>query len=361
MRNTHTNLIGCTLAVLLLASATATAQTPLGSEWTYQGKLDLLGSPLNDTADFEFTLYDADAGGNTVGSVIAASNVTVVDGLFTVELDFGVLAFNGEARWLEINVRSPAGGGAFSTLDPRQPLTATPYAQSLAPGALIRGEPPFITGVLTVQATAPGTAFLGVADSSPDSIGVAGWSGGGSTVAGLAKGDKAVWGKSSSGWSGYFEQGDAYFADNVGIGVPNPTTALDVAGTVTATAFVGDGSSLTGVPGDNLGTHIATQALDMSGNVIASVADPVASTDAANKNYVDTLLGAQTQTHYITMTEGDYSATNPGGSCPAEWCPAGWDIVTSRTYSTRASSSRTDSAAYYSWNDWRECLCSKTE
>jgi hypothetical protein len=36
------------------------------------------------------------------------------------------------------------------------------------------------------------------------------------------------------------------------------------AGTVTATAFAGDGSALTGISGDNLGSHAATQALDMA-------------------------------------------------------------------------------------------------
>lgn len=94
---------------------------------TYQGQLKLAGSPLNGTADLELTLWDADTDGNPVGSTFVANNVPVVDGVYTADLDFGVVAFNGGAGWLEIAVASPSGS-AFTTLSPRQPRSAVPYA-----------------------------------------------------------------------------------------------------------------------------------------------------------------------------------------------------------------------------------------
>ena len=109
-----------TIALLLLAvSAAAWSQTPMETAFSYQGQLKLAGMPLDDTADFEFTLWDAEAGGNMVGSMCLADAVGVANGLFTVKLDFGVDVFNGDARWLEITVRSPAGSGGYTTLSPR--------------------------------------------------------------------------------------------------------------------------------------------------------------------------------------------------------------------------------------------------
>lgn len=104
---------------------------PLSTAFTYQGQLKQAGVPLNGSADFEFSLWDADATppGKQIGSTQTMPNVQVTDGLFTVRLDFGADAFNGEeARWLGVAVRSPAGGGAYTTLSPRQALTAAPFA-----------------------------------------------------------------------------------------------------------------------------------------------------------------------------------------------------------------------------------------
>ncbi|MFN0135580.1 MAG: hypothetical protein ACKVS9_05610 [Phycisphaerae bacterium] len=120
------------LAVAVCASAfcgVASARAPLASSFTYQGKLKAAGSVVDGTADLQFTLFDDPTVGNQVGVPVSVTNVTIVDGRFTTQLDFGAAAFDGDARWLQIAVRSPAGSGVFQTLSPRQPLTATPYAR----------------------------------------------------------------------------------------------------------------------------------------------------------------------------------------------------------------------------------------
>jgi hypothetical protein len=103
------------------------AQTPLSTAFTYQGELRNGGNPVSGTADVRFRLYNAASGGSQIGSEIDVLNVAVgTNGRFTTSLDFG--AWGDQARWLEIDARSPAGSGSYTTLTPRQAVTAAPVA-----------------------------------------------------------------------------------------------------------------------------------------------------------------------------------------------------------------------------------------
>ncbi len=120
---------------------------PVDNWFTYQGYLEDDGIPINDTCDFLFSLWDSSgtgippSGGAQIGSTETIPSLTVTDGLFSYPLNasdsFGDEAFNGQRRYLAIAVRCPAGGGSYTTLAPRQLLTAAPYALGVRPGAII--------------------------------------------------------------------------------------------------------------------------------------------------------------------------------------------------------------------------------
>jgi hypothetical protein len=114
------------LALTLTVTASR-AQSPLGTAFTYQGQLKNAGGPVNDTCNFQFSLWDDVSGGTQIGTTQTVSGVAVTDGLFTVSLDFGAAAFQGDARWLAIAVQC-SGDSAYTDLTPRQALTAAPYA-----------------------------------------------------------------------------------------------------------------------------------------------------------------------------------------------------------------------------------------
>lgn len=107
--------------VLLCVAGTLSAQT---TTFTYQGNLNSDGTPASGNHDFEFALFIS--GGSQIGPTLTRTNVPVTNGIFAVELDFGN-NYTGVNRELEVRIR-PSGGGAFTTLMPRQLLRATPYS-----------------------------------------------------------------------------------------------------------------------------------------------------------------------------------------------------------------------------------------
>jgi len=141
-------LVKAAFAAVFLTT-TVKAQTPLGTAFTYQGQLKNGGAPINGTADLQFSLFPTLTGGTQVGSTQSANNVSVNGGLLTAQVDFGAAAFNGDQRFLQIAMRSPAGSGAFTTLTPRQPITGAPYALQT------RGVFVDATGKVGIGTTAP--------------------------------------------------------------------------------------------------------------------------------------------------------------------------------------------------------------
>lgn len=125
------------VAGLLCGVGVGFAQT---TAFTYQGRLTDNGAPASGTYDLRFTTYDALAAGNLVAGPLTNQLVTVTNGLFTVQLDFGN-AFDGSDRWLELGVR-PGGSNdiPFTALNPRQQVTPTPYALFAQSAGAVNGN-----------------------------------------------------------------------------------------------------------------------------------------------------------------------------------------------------------------------------
>jgi hypothetical protein len=121
-----------TVCVFLFMNLSLFAQTPLGTAFTYQGQLKQSSSPANGPFNMVFKLWNdptLSSAANQIGPTLFPPPVSVTDGLFSVQLDFGQSAFNGDKRWLEITVSG-------TPLSPRQELTPAPHARfSAAPWA----------------------------------------------------------------------------------------------------------------------------------------------------------------------------------------------------------------------------------
>lgn len=127
------------LIAVLMGAIAATAQGPqprapatgLGAGFTYQGRLLKNNSPVSDSCNLTFSLWDSQSNlSGQVGSSQAINGVGVANGVFTVILngggEFGPSAFTGSERWLQ--VAAQCTGDASSIALSRQLVTAAPYA-----------------------------------------------------------------------------------------------------------------------------------------------------------------------------------------------------------------------------------------
>ncbi len=114
-------------SLLALILAVGAGTVPLPAQVTYQGTLADGGTPADGIYDLRFTLFDSATDGTTLDT-FAAEDVPVTGGLFVLGLSFEAVELDGSAMWLGIEVRPGDSTGSFTALEPRQLVSAAPYA-----------------------------------------------------------------------------------------------------------------------------------------------------------------------------------------------------------------------------------------
>jgi hypothetical protein len=116
------------MALSLAVMNTASAQTlPLSSSFVYQGALLEGGTAVTGLARLTVSLWDSDVNGTELSVMLNEPIVQVVDGIFSVDLDFGSQPFDGDDVWLEIEILEIDSIAVDVTL-PRQRISPTPMA-----------------------------------------------------------------------------------------------------------------------------------------------------------------------------------------------------------------------------------------
>lgn len=140
------------LFAALSAASIFTAQIASAATFSYHGVLQDAGKPAHGTYDIELTLYSAQSGGNVVGGPLTLYGVSVNDGSFNTDADFGPLTSSLKQAYVGVKVRS-AGLGDFTPLADRTSVTET---NTSCPGSWS----------LDGNAGNPAGSFLGTTDSS---------------------------------------------------------------------------------------------------------------------------------------------------------------------------------------------------
>ncbi|UCG47412.1 MAG: tail fiber domain-containing protein [Phycisphaerales bacterium] len=258
----------CVLAAGLCAFVAGPARgEPVSTLFSYQGRLVDGEGPANGLYDFLFEIYDDRENGWLRAHIIEVNDLDVVDGYFTVGLDFGADVFDGNACWLQVSVRPGDSNDSteFVTLLPRQEVLAVPYAlyaTSGTPGPKGDPGPPGPAGPQGPEGPKGDEGDPGLAGPKGDrgDIGPIGPQG--------PKGDKGDPGeqglqgpvgppgpKGDPGDSHWSLNGTAtyYDAGPVGIGTSKPGYPLDIEAAAPYIRLQRDVNSLAGIRWDEVG------------------------------------------------------------------------------------------------------------
>lgn len=147
----------------------------LSTKVSYTGHLKQNGLPFTGFLTARFSLWDVPVGGLRVAGPQQQDQIPVKNGLFQTTVDFGQAVFSSDARFLEVEVCTFNCGspGSFSVLQPRQAITASPYALQTR-GIVVDEEghvgigTPHPTADLTVGGGVHISGDVGIGTSTPD-------------------------------------------------------------------------------------------------------------------------------------------------------------------------------------------------
>ena len=246
---THVSAALAALALLSTLNSQLSTCLAQGTAFTYQGRLDHDEQPAAGIYDLRFTIFGLASGGSAMGVVTRAAT-PVSNGLFTVTLDFGASVFTGAERWLEIGVRTNGSLVNYSTLSPRQSMTAAPYALHAANAMALMT---FVNAPLDIKVN--GARVLRLESTGSNGVNVVGGFSGNSTAAGVLGATIGGGGVGDYFGFSFSNRVEADFG-TVGGGIAN--TASNLAATVAGgQGNTADGSAATIGGGDqNKASHV---------------------------------------------------------------------------------------------------------
>lgn len=257
----------------------AAAQVPLEPSVTYQGFVTDNGDPIPGPTVYAMTfrVFATATGGTALTTV--NQNVTVEESLFTASLAVPTSVWNGEDRWLEIQVGT-------QILTPRQKVRPVPYAVYALSAASVAGEClPWDCAGTSISNNNSGN--VGVGEAEPLSkLHIATLE---QNLAPAALENDEIIVEAEDAVLGLYSVASGSWASAIALKEVNAGAIVDTWGIARRPSTATNPSSLhfTYGPSDNYSTNPATMVMSNAGNVGIGVTTPAEKLDVAGTVEMD--------------------------------------------------------------------------